>query len=40
MDIRTLEVRAKLVDLGLANFVRGEVCWDGSHLIKAYSYNC
>jgi len=26
-DVSTLEVRAKLVDLGLASFVRGKVVW-------------
>ena len=31
-DISTLEVRAKLADLGLANFVRGKVAWEGDHL--------
>ena len=33
-DISTLEVRAKLADLGLASFVRGKVAWEG----EAYSY--
>ena len=31
-DICTLEVRAKLADLGLASFVRGKVVWEGDHL--------
>ena len=31
-DICTLEVRAKLADLGLASFVRGKVVWEGNHL--------
>ena len=31
-DISTLEVRAKLADLGLASFVRGKVVWEGDHL--------
>ena len=34
MDISTLEVRAKLADLGLAtcSFVRGKAAWEGDHL--------
>ena len=31
-DVSTLEVRAKLADLGLASFVRGKVVWEGDHL--------
>ena len=31
-DVSALEVRAKLVDLGLASFVRGKVVWEGDHL--------
>ena len=31
-DISTLEVRAKLADLGLASFVRGKVVGEGDHL--------
>ena len=31
-DISTLEVRAKLADLGLASFVKGKVAWEGDHL--------
>ena len=27
-----LEIRAKLVDLGLARFVRGNVLWEGDHV--------
>ena len=28
-DLTTLEIRAKLADLGLASFVRGNVLWEG-----------
>ena len=28
----TLEIRAKLADLGLASFVRGNVLWEGDHV--------
>ena len=33
-DLSTLEVRAKLSDLhvGLANFVAGNVAWEGDHI--------
>ena len=31
-DASTLEIRAKLADLGLASFVRGKVVWEGDHL--------
>ena len=31
-DISTLDVRAKLADLGLASFVRGKFVWEGDHL--------
>ena len=32
-DLTTLEIRAKLADLGLARFVRGNVFWGGDHVI-------
>ena len=28
----TLEIRSKFVDIGLASFVRGIVCWEGDHV--------
>ena len=32
-DLTTLEIRAKLADLGLASFVyRGNVLWEGDHV--------
>ena len=31
-DLTTLEIRAKLADLGLASFVRGIVLWEGDHV--------
>ena len=31
-DISTLDVRAKLANLGLASFVRGKVAWEGDHV--------
>ena len=31
-DLTTLEIRAKLADLGLASFVRGNVFWEGDHV--------
>ena len=31
-DLTTLEIRAKLADLGLATFVRGNVFWEGDHV--------
>ena len=27
-----LEISSKFVDIGLANFVRGIVCWEGDHV--------
>ena len=37
-DLTTLEIRAKLTDLGLASFVRGNVLWEGDHVrISSYS---
>ena len=31
-DLTTFEIRAKLADLGLARFVRGNVLWEGDHV--------
>ena len=31
-DLPTLEIRAKLADLGLDSFVRGNAFWEGDHL--------
>ena len=31
-DLTTLEIRAKLADLGLASFVRGNVLWEGDNV--------
>lgn len=31
-DFSTLEIRAKLADLGLAGFTRGSVSWEGEHI--------
>ena len=31
-DLPTLEIRAKLADLGLASFVRGDAFWEGEHV--------
>ena len=31
-DLTTLEIRAKLANLGLASFVRGNVLWEGDHV--------
>ena len=31
-DLTTLEIRAKLADLGLASFVRGNVLWEVDHV--------
>ena len=31
-DLTTLEIRAKLADLGLVSFVRGNVLWEGDHV--------
>ena len=28
----TLEIRSKFVDIGLASFVSGIVCWEGDHV--------
>ena len=28
----TLEIRSKFIDIGLASFVRGIVCWEGDHV--------
>ena len=31
-DLPTLEIRAKLADLGLDSFVRGNAFWEGEHV--------
>ena len=31
-DLTMLEIRAKLADLGLASFVRGNVLWEGDYV--------
>ena len=31
-DLSTLEVRAKLSDVGLASFAAGNVAWEGDHI--------
>ena len=31
-DLTMLEIRAKLADIGLASFVRGNVLWEGDHV--------
>ena len=31
-DVSTLEIRAKLADLGLVSVVSGKVVWEGDHL--------
>ena len=31
-DLPTLEIRAKLADLGLDNFLRGDAFWEGEHV--------
>ena len=31
-DFQTLEIRAKLADLGLDSFVRGDTIWEGEHV--------
>ena len=31
-DLPTLEIRAKLADLGLDSFVRGDAFWEGEHV--------
>ena len=37
-DLTKLEIRAKFADLGLVNFVRGKVFWEGEHVrVSSYS---
>ena len=31
-DITMLEIRAKVADIGLTSFVRGNVLWEGDHV--------
>ena len=31
-SLSTLEIRAKLADIGLASFARGSVAWEGDHV--------
>ena len=31
-SLSTLEIRAKLADIGLAGFARGSVAWEGDHV--------
>ena len=31
-DLSTLEIRAKLSDLGLSSFAAGKVAWEGDHV--------
>ena len=31
-DLPTLEIKAKLADLGLDSFVRGDAFWEGEHV--------
>ena len=37
--VSTLEIRAKLADLGLDSFVRGDAFWEGEHVQLVFTSN-
>ena len=38
-DLSTLEIRAKVADLGLDSFVRGDTFWEGEHVRLVFTPN-
>ena len=38
-DLPMLEIRAKLADLGLDSFVRGDAFWEGEHVRLVFTSN-